>query len=98
MRKDNLKTGMRIVLNNNNTYILLLGNFKDTFDKLNEGILVNDSDFISFNHYTNDLKFMYNNELNIIKIYDLPNNTDILNIKTKGKLLWECKNKNNNEQ
>lgn len=85
MKKEDLKTGMRVELRNGGTYIVLLG--------LQDGDLIVDKD--GFNYFGDD---DYNKDLtessgmcdfDIINVYNEPTATGfMINPSKKGELLW----------
>lgn len=88
MTKEDLKTGMRVELNNGDVYIYAIG-------KNGKGVAIKGgNDFLSFSYYDNSL-VRYgdkNCEYTIAKVYDLPDmNAAFINSNIKGNLLWERK-------
>ena len=94
MKKQDLKTGMRVKLRDGNTGIVLLNLTGNEYEK--NIIVIEYGMHRNLDNYNDNLCYDNNgNRLlycDIIKVYDIPNNIwEIINFDIKGKLLWERK-------
>lgn len=89
MKKQDLKTGMRVELANGIIYIVLVGEFRCNNEK--QGVLFcRPKGYMNDTAYTEDLECEVDEEFSIVKVYDLPKLTaKLLNPKKVGDLLWE---------
>lgn len=90
--KSDLRTGMRVKLNNNKQFIVLINNFK-TKSYGTTDLLWGNNNFLILSRYENDLtRIGKDSQWDICKVYDSPSNSytsDMLNPNTCGDLLWE---------
>ena len=87
--KSDLKTGMRVEYRNGGV----------RFVNAETQVIINcNGTWSEFKEYNDILKSEYHSDRDIMKIYDIPNSqNEFINLKFKGNLLWERKEKDNSE-
>ena len=80
MRKEDLKTGMRVELRNGHEYVVMLDtNVEDCFSA--------DHSHMLLSSYGRSLKHN-DSAWSVLKVYDCPTECNLMDVNTKGKRLW----------
>ncbi|BCK01641.1 hypothetical protein [Anaerocolumna chitinilytica] len=88
MTKADLKTGYRVQLKNNRTYIVI----KDCDTNLYEHqdiVFANSNGFVVGDGYDDSLKSYNDSNYDICFVYDKPGMRNLLILSEKGMLLWK---------
>lgn len=81
--KDSLKTGMRVVLRDGRTFIVMK-------DVDGVGYIVSESCHNPLDYYTEGLEEKYGStRLDIVEVYSFSSQSGLLNLREKGTLLWK---------
>lgn len=83
MKKEDLKTGMRVEDRNGEIKIVSVGISSDDAFINSRGI------YIYMSSYSSDLINYNYNEFTIVKVYDAPEGRKVFNDLYKGELLWQ---------
>lgn len=82
-KKSDLKTGMRVHLRRGDIRIVFLNTIKG------DVIVSKDGYHHNLEHYDEDLKEYTRNELDVVKVYEVPYNNKLVELDYQGFLIWQ---------
>jgi len=88
LKKQDLRTGMRVTIRDGSQYYVLLGIPVGTTGQYVD-VLHNESDLLFLDEYNNSLSDCDNRKYDIIKVEVPLYITDVLDLNAKYKIIWE---------